>query len=58
VSGGLNGKNKLVWGGRVKDNDLPSVLNGGPGLDWFFARGDDTINNLNNPGKEHVDNTP
>jgi hypothetical protein len=57
VTGGLNGKNKLVWGSTVKDNDLPGVLNGGAGLDWFFAGGDDTINNLNNPGTEHLDNT-
>jgi hypothetical protein len=56
VTGGLNGKNKLVWGTTVKDNDLPSVLNGGAGLDWFFAGGDDTINNLNTPSKEHLDN--
>jgi hypothetical protein len=55
-TGGLNGKNKLVWGGTVKDTDLASVLNGGPGLDWFFSGGDDTINNLNNPSKEHLDN--
>jgi hypothetical protein len=61
VSGGLNGTDKLVWGGTVKDNDLAgSVLNGGAGLDWFFANypGDDTINNLNNPGTEHLDNNP
>jgi hypothetical protein len=57
--GGLNGTNKLVWGKTVSDTDKASVLNGGSGLDWFFANfpgGDDTITNLNNPSKEHLDN--
>jgi hypothetical protein len=60
VPGGLNGNNKLVWGNTVKDDDAASVLKGGAGLDWFFANpnADDTITNLNNPGKEHVDNNP
>jgi hypothetical protein len=59
ASGGLNGTNKLGWKKTVTDNDKPSVLNGGPGLDWFFANfpgGDDTITNLNNPSQEHLDN--
>jgi hypothetical protein len=60
ATGGLNGTNKLVWGSTVKDTDRASVLNGGAGLDWFFANypgGDDVINNLNNPSKEHLNNT-
>jgi hypothetical protein len=61
ASGGLNGTNTLIWGQTVQDSDKASVLNGGAGLDWFFANfpgGDDIIHNLNKPGKEHLDNTP
>jgi hypothetical protein len=58
-SGGQNGKNTLVWAKSVKDDGTTDTLTGGAGFDWFFASypgGTDTINNLNNPGPEHLDN--
>ncbi|HZU38877.1 MAG TPA: hypothetical protein VFA18_23320, partial [Gemmataceae bacterium] len=56
-----SGANKLVWGTTVKDDSTADVLNGGAGFDWYFAQiasgTFDTINGLNNPGHEHMDNT-
>jgi hypothetical protein len=59
-TGGLNGKYKLVWGKTVLANSTADTLTGSTtGLDWFFANlAQDTINNLNQPSKEHVNNTP
>jgi hypothetical protein len=61
-SGGLNGSYHLIWGTTVKDNKSPDTLVGSTaGLDWFFAQlsgtSADVIDNLNEPGPEHVDNT-
>jgi hypothetical protein len=56
-TGGLNGKNKLIWGSTVKDDATADTLVGGAGLDWFFANypGNDVLLNLNVPGHEHLD---
>jgi uncharacterized delta-60 repeat protein len=57
-------KYTLVWGTKVQDDNAADTLNGSTaGLDWFFANLGpsgtlDTINNLNQPGPEHVDNSP
>jgi hypothetical protein len=41
----------------VLDNGVVDTLNGGGGLDWFFANlAQDIINNRNN--HEHVNNMP
>ncbi|HZU34895.1 MAG TPA: hypothetical protein VFA18_03250, partial [Gemmataceae bacterium] len=54
------GTNKLVWLSTVKDDGAADVLNGGAGLDWYFAQLTsgtlDTINGLNVPAHEHLDN--
>jgi hypothetical protein len=56
--GGLTGSSKLVWGSTVKDDSFPDTLSGSTaGLDWFFANpAQDTLNYLNQPGTEHIDN--
>jgi hypothetical protein len=58
---GITGGYKLVWASTVKDDTSADMLNGSlAGLDWFFANypsGTDTINNLNNPAHEHLNNT-
>jgi autotransporter-associated beta strand protein len=50
---------KLVWGTTVLDDGMADTLNGSTaGLDWFFANlSQDTINNLNQPAHEHVNNS-
>jgi PKD domain len=61
-SGGLNGSYYLVWGTTVKANNYSDTMVGSTvGLDWFFAQlsgtNADVIDNLNVPGREHVNNT-
>jgi hypothetical protein len=61
-SGGVNGSYHLVWGSTVNANKYSDTLVGSTvGLDWFFAqltgKTTDTIDNLNVPGHEHLDNT-
>jgi hypothetical protein len=50
----------LVWGTKVQDDNTADTLNGSvAGLDWFFANQlQDTLNNLNQPGTEHINNSP
>jgi hypothetical protein len=50
----------LVWGTKVQDDGTADTLNGSAaGLEWFFAnQPQDTLNNLDQPGHEHVNNTP
>jgi autotransporter-associated beta strand protein len=57
---GPGGADKLVWGSTVLDDHAADTLTGSTaGLDWFFANlGQDTLNNLNQPSSEHVNNSP
>ncbi len=61
-SGGLNGSYDLIWGTTVLANNHSDTLVGSTvGLDWFFAeltgKYAAVIENLDDPGHEHVDNT-
>jgi hypothetical protein len=49
--GGLNGPNRLVWGGTVHDDGSANTLIDGAGMDWFFAEALDTIKNQK-PGEQ------
>ncbi len=58
-SGVGSGNWQLVWGSTVQDDAAVDTLNGGPGLDWYFAQqsgpNTDVINGLQH-GTEYVDN--
>jgi hypothetical protein len=48
--GGFNGSNRLIFGTTVLDNDGPSKMTGGPGLDWFFGLRDEVTDGQ--PGEQ------